>query len=286
MAFFWLSHYSSTQKWTVGPSQFWQRPEYFFFVLLAYLIQVTYIVRIHIINIELAGHQCEHHLHLQVTCLFVFSMAGFQELRDCMDFLGVLYWCPTGDYTNLQSQHGAVLADESHELRQRNGWRKMFRRNNREPKSWNAISWKLEQMPLVWKVTCAVVVFIPRLMICGALLRVAAGFIMRSTEEKMIVDTVAALFILEISSFIYNAFTTHAVKDDMAGLGGLTILTSKRLRVLSFVFVNFVYPLAVIGFSISVVWYLRIECADEDYFFSELLSVKLWREILGGPPDA
>merc|ERR1711964_331216 len=106
------------------------------------------------------------------------------------------------------------------------------------------------------------IVALPRLVICSVLVVVASGYIVRSSETDMIIDTVAALFIVDIDEFMYHAFTTSSVKQQMEAMEGLEFMPSNMDRLLSFFFVNFIYPLMIILCAITLVWHQRLDCGD------------------------
>jgi len=264
-----------------------------FFILVTYFVQATYIVRLHVINHDMTGEQCTNDLHLQVTCIFVLTAAGFQELREIIDFASLLYWLPViGIFDGYQKvetasarRDGEVFNAEAEAQAQRSpGFRsalwRLAARGSRKNLQAGEKLWRLQGASRLWKGICACIVVLPRLIICMALVRFASGFLMRKPEESMVVDTVAALFVLEISGFLFNAFTTDEVKQQLVATEGIKIVTSQWHRIAMFVFVHFVYPLLCVGFAVGMVYYLRGDCTDETSFFASLASFDSWKAVL------
>lgn len=252
-----------------------------FFLFLTYCIQATYIVRLHLINREMEGGQCSYDLHLQIICVFVFVAAGFQELCEIIDFVSLLYWIPSSSdhYESVGSQ-GEVFNIQATDGPERRGFRAaMWRMAVRLNKGKGAKGWRLKESSCLWKSICFWVIAVPRLLICFFLVRFASGFLVRSPTEKMIVDTVAALFVLEIGGFIFGAFTTTEVKQHLAGMDGIKVVTSQWQRLAAFMFVHFFCPLVCVCCAVGMVYYLRQDCPDED-FLSSLLSFNRWKALL------
>merc|ERR1712176_1532126 len=101
---------------------------------------------------------------------------------------------------------------------------------------------------------------IPRFLICCLLAKAGAGYIVRS--DQIIVDTVAVLFVVDIATFIYSAFTSNA------------------RRFVSFLFVNFVYPVLLVCFSVAFVWFSRQACHKGEDFQSSLKLGETTKDLL------
>lgn len=262
-----------------------------FFILVTYFVQATYIVRLHVINKEIEGGQCEHDLHLQVVCIFVLAAAGFQELREIMDFGSLLYWLEVKsfgeslEYTRMAQ--GEVFNKEETLKKEKQGYfgfraamSKMANRDGNRRFSHDGKVWQLQGCPRAWKAICVIVIVIPRLVIIAALFRFATGFLVRAEEEKMVVDTVAALFILEIAGFIFGAFTTNEVKSHLSAMEGVKKVTSQWQRIATFMFVQFLYPLLCVSIAVGTVYYLRDHCDDESKFFDLLTDFNGWKTVI------
>lgn len=263
----------------------------FFFTLTSYFIQATYIVRLHSITHKLEGGECKHDLHIEMVCTFVLVAAGFEELRAIIDFAALLYAVPVvplrnpnRSYASVRKQHGEVFdAAESLPAKQgmfglRAGMKKMV---GLESNAGILHEWRLDGASYAWKSICFCAVVIPRLLICAALIRVAAGFIMRNDEEVAITSTVGALFVLEICSFLYKAFITNEVKQHLGTMEGVKTVTSTWIRMTGFVMVHFVYPLLCVACAGGLVYYFQERCEDgENHFFSSLFTFSGWKDFM------
>jgi len=260
---------------------FFEMARTMFFVAVNFGIQLLYVSRIHRLNRHNDGAQCSRdNPCMQLVCVFVFATSIFKELRSCSDLFELLLRCPVKEnsgYINLgvggvdgQQLHGVVLHAEG-EAQQPKGftdrlvlWAKLQRNGSKQH------IWTLGSMTNFWKVLCLFFVALPRIIICMLLLKVASGFIVRSSEETMVVDTVAALFIVDIGTFMYNAFTTNAVKQHLERMPALELQPSNCVRLMNFFLVNFMLPVITVIFSLGIVWYLRQECGPDAGLFSVL----------------
>jgi len=252
-----------------------------FFLAVNFGIQLMYVTRIHKINRQNEGAQCEpRKAYLQLVCIFVFATSIFKELRNCTDFLDLLIRCPVREsdgYVRVgvgggcDGKHGAVLHSEceppSSSFRDR--LFKLARLYRCEQKDH---LWSLGSMTGLWKLVCVIFVALPRIVLCLLLLKVASGFIARSTEESMVIDTVAALFISDIGTFMFHAFTTNSVKNNLRRMPPVEFTSNNCARLLSFFLVNFVLPIITVGLSVAMVWYLRSHCGPDQDFTSALRS--------------
>lgn len=264
----------------------------FFFIALNFAIQMLYVVRIHRLSVEMQGEQCRHeHSYMQVVCVFVFGVSIFRELRDCMDFVALVVRCPVsreGGYVGMGSsrgpdgshyRHGAVLSSQGSsgavlsQERASGASRILSWARRREApisKEGGPHAWSLDSMRRSWKVACLLFVGLPRVFVCSLFAKVGAGFIVRSPEEDIIIDTVAVLFVVDVGTFMYNAFTTNAVKQQLEQMKPVEWQPSNAHRLMAFLYVNFAYPVLLICFSITVVWYSRNACGEGEDFQSSL----------------
>mmetsp|Transcript_48712 Transcript_48712/g.87505 ORF Transcript_48712/g.87505 Transcript_48712/m.87505 type:complete len:305 (+) Transcript_48712:85-999(+) len=254
-----------------------------FFLVVNFGIQLLYVTKIHKINRQNEGAQCEpKKAFLQLVCIFVFATSIFKELRNCIDFLDLLIRCPVKDvdgYVRMGvgggsegNQHGAVLYNES-DPATAGGFRdrlyklaKLYRSETKEH------VWSLGSMTYLWKLVCIVLVGLPRIVLCLLLLKVASGFIARSSQESMIIDTVAALFISDIGTFMFHAFTTNSVKNNLRRMPALELASNNCARLVAFLLVNFVLPIITVVLSGAIVWFLRRQCAADQDFYSAMRS--------------
>jgi hypothetical protein len=245
-----------------------------FFVVVNYVIQMLYIGRINKLALDLEGNQCDNtHMYMQLVCVFVFTTSIFREFRDALNLAHLLIRAPTEQYQTIDTQHGAVLLAHEDRLAGKgtssfvdklSSWQRSRSEFNVERK------WTLDAMSKGWKVGCLLLLVFPRMMVTLLLTKVGTGFIVRASEEFMIADTVAALFIVEIDHFIYHAFTTHAVQQQLEGMKTLKVQFSNLYRVSNFFSVNFLCPLGILIFTFSVVWSARLVCAEEESFIHGL----------------
>eukprot|EP00441_Pelagodinium_beii_P036705 CAMPEP_0197627466 /NCGR_PEP_ID=MMETSP1338-20131121/6077_1 /TAXON_ID=43686 ORGANISM="Pelagodinium beii, Strain RCC1491" /NCGR_SAMPLE_ID=MMETSP1338 /ASSEMBLY_ACC=CAM_ASM_000754 /LENGTH=325 /DNA_ID=CAMNT_0043198201 /DNA_START=78 /DNA_END=1055 /DNA_ORIENTATION=- len=253
-----------------------------FLVAVNFSIQLLYVSRIHHLNRRNDGAQCgKENPYMQLVCVFVFTTSIFKELRSCGDLFELLLRCPVREnngYINLgvgggsasQQSHGVVLHAEG-DVQPPKGFTdrlvqaaKLYRSGSKQH------VWTLGSMTNLWKIFCLFFVAVPRSIICLLLLKVASGFVVRSSEETMVVDTVAALFIVDIGNFMYNAFTTNAVKQHLERMPALELQPSNCVRLMNFFLVNFMLPVVTIVFSVGIVWYLRQHCGPQADLFSAL----------------
>jgi hypothetical protein len=241
----------------------------FVFVALNFAIQVLYVVRIHRMSVDM---QCGHeHACMQVVCVFVFGISICSELRRCADFLELVAKCPAsgegGGYvsvarrSNASPRQGAVLCQETAE--RPSGFRDRVAnwvRKSSVPDKTRV--WTLGAMDHRWKAVCLVLVGVPRVLICCLLANSGAHFIVRSPD--IIVDTVAVLFVVDVATFIYSAFTTNAVKQQLEMVQPLEWHPCNTRRFVSFLFVNFAYPVLLVCFSVAVVCCSRQACHKGD----------------------
>eukprot|EP00931_Biecheleriopsis_adriatica_P015598 TRINITY_DN11828_c0_g1_i1.p1 TRINITY_DN11828_c0_g1~~TRINITY_DN11828_c0_g1_i1.p1 ORF type:complete len:355 (+),score=66.44 TRINITY_DN11828_c0_g1_i1:44-1066(+) len=264
-----------------------------FFVMANFGIQLLYVTRIHHLNRRNEGAQCRpENPYMQLVCVFVFATSTFKELRSCSDLFDLLLRCPVNEkngYIHLgvgggsddRHRHGAVLHAEGEEQKGQRGlterlvqWAKVYRSGQKQH------VWTLTSMSNKWKAVCVVFVALPRIVLCLLLLKVASGFIVRSSEENMVVDTVAALFIVDIGTFMYNAFTTNTVKQNLERMPPLELHSSNCVKLLNFFLVNFMLPFLTVAFSIGVVWYLRQTCPQEADFMTVIRAKWDVRDVL------
>ncbi|CAK0823517.1 unnamed protein product [Prorocentrum cordatum] len=193
------------------------------------------------------------------------------ELRGCADFLLLVVRCPAsgsgyagiGDGPDRPQRHGAVLSQEAVErpggLRARiANWAK------RSSAVDQTRVWTLGSLDHRWKAVCFLFVGVPRVVICCLLANSGARFIVRSPD--IIVDTVAVLFVVDVAAFMYSAFTTNAVKQQLEMVQPLECYPCNTRRLVSFLFVNFAYPVLLVCFSVAVVWCSREGCRKSEDF--------------------
>ncbi|CAE7356554.1 PPT2 [Symbiodinium natans] len=232
-----------------------------FFLAVNFGIQLMYVTRIHKINRQNEGSQCEpRKAYLQLVCIFVFATSIFKELRNCTDFLDLLIRCPVKEsdgYTRVGvGGCAAALAfwKPKSNSRQLITHRVAPSSATAEDRLFKlARLYRCEQkdhiwsMTYLWKMVCIVFVALPRIVLCLLLLKVASGFIARSNEESMVIDTVAALFISDIGTFMFHAFTTNSVKNNLRRMPAVEFTSTNCARLLSFFLVNFVLPVGISG---------------------------------------
>eukprot|EP00439_Symbiodinium_sp_Y106_P059300 s1686_g8.t1 len=95
---------------------------------------------------------------------------------------------------------------------------------------------------------------------------------LQGPTESMVIDTVAALFISDIGTFMFHAFTTNSVKNNLRRMPPVEFTSNNCARLLSFFLVNFVLPIITVGLSVAMVWYLRSHCGPDQDFTSALRS--------------
>lgn len=242
----------------------------FFFIALNFIIQMLYVVKIHRLSVDSQSEPREEQerFYMQVVCVFVFGISIFRELRDCIDFLALVVRCPVsrdGGYQGIgrgsdgSRRHGAVLSQErpSGTFKFHDKFLSWATRRSSKTHVWT-----LGSMSYSWKVVCLLFVGMPRILFCSLFAKVGAGFIVRSPD--IIIDTVGVLFVVEIGTFMYNAFTTNAVKQQLEQLQPIEWFPSNARRLAAFLFVNFAYPLLLICFSVAVVWYSRKACGEHE----------------------
>jgi hypothetical protein len=266
----------------------------FFFIALNFTIQMLYVVRVHHAARAMQGQQCTNEQsYMQVVCVFVFGISICSELRGCVDFQALVVRCPVsgvgsgymviGRGSDVSNGHGAVLSQERVERpsgERASGFRARIA-------NWVKRSsviddkthvWTLDSMSHGWKAVCLLFVGIPRFLICCLLAKAGAGYIVRS--DQIIVDTVAVLFVVDIATFIYSAFTTNAVKQQLEMVQPVEWRPSNTRRFVSFLFVNFVYPVLLVCFSVAFVWFSRQACHKGEDFQSSLKLGETTKDLL------
>jgi hypothetical protein len=245
----------------------------FFFIALTFMIQMLYVVKIHRRSVQLQSEPdvLEERFLIQVVCVFVFGISIFRELRDCIDFLELVVRCPVSRDVGYQSighgsdgshRHGAVLSQESPQERPSGTNWKSNILNFARTRSSKTHVWTLGSMSYSWKVVCLLFVGVPRILFCSLFAKVGAGFIVLSPD--IIIDTVGVLFVVDIGEFMYNAFTTNAVKQQLEQLQPIEWYPSNARRLAAFLIMNFAYPVLLVCFSVAVVSYSRKDCSEHD----------------------
>jgi len=243
-----------------------------FFIVVNYTIQMLYIGRINKLALDLEGNQCSNiHMYMQLVCVFVFTTSIFAELRDALNLASLLIRAPVERNNVTDDKHGVVLPAQEDRLNRKRGfvdrlakWQTSLSEFNIERK------WTLAAMSKQWKVGCLLLLVIPRMMVTLLLTKVGTSFIVRTHEEFMIANTVAALFIVEIDHFIYHAFTTHVVQQQLEGMKVLKSDFSNWYRVSNFFSVHFLCPLGILIFTFSVVWQARLVCDEDEQIINGL----------------
>jgi len=237
-----------------------------FFVIANYTIQMLYIGRINKLALDLEGNQCDNiHVYMQLVCVFVFTTSIFREFRDALNLADLLIRAPVEQNEIIDAKHGAVLLAHEDRLQRKPGFVDRLMKWQRSRGEFNIeTKWTLGAMSKRWKVGCLLLLVFPRMMVTLLLTKVGTSFIVRASEEFMIADTVAALFIVDIDHFIYHAFTTHVVQQQLEGMKALKVHFSNFYRVSNFFSVNFLCPLGILMFTFSVVWSARLVCDEEE----------------------
>ena len=114
--------------------------------------------------------------------------------------------------------------------------------------------WTLDDMTLGWKFVCILFAAIPRLLICLLLGFIGAIYIGRSeSQEAMILNTLAVLFVLDIDDSIYNVFTSGSLKVHMDHIKPIVLHPSNNDRLIAFFFASFIFPVLVVAISVVIV---------------------------------
>jgi len=171
----------------------------------------------------------------------------------------------------MDDKHGAVLLAHEDRLKKERGFVERLTKWQRSRNEFNIErKWTLVAMGKLWRVGCILLLVIPRMMVTLLLTKVGTSFIVRASEEFMIADTVAALFIVEIDHFMYHAFTTHVVQQQLEGMTPLKVQFSNWYRVSNFFSVNFLCPLGILIFTFSIVWSARLVCDEDEHLIHGL----------------
>lgn len=210
---------------------------------------------------------------LQCACVFVFMIALFGDIRECVDMFHGIMYCRPGSYSALQqvthiehvgilhqeNQHeqGAILSKESPKdegvFQRMKGW---FKRKKEHPDQWN-----LDRLTFNGKVMIVLVVIAPKMLVGCVLFFIGAEYILASPDvESMVLNTLAVLFIIEIDEYLYHSFTSSTVKSRLATMRASEVELTNNQRVTGFVFSNFIAPPFMITMMFVLVQYNRRHC--------------------------
>lgn len=250
-----------------------------FLVVVNYIVQFLFLFRIkEIYAIEWddhlwtnAGGTCDKDIfYLQITCVFVFNVAIFGEIRETMDMFVGLWACPvSSEYARLSltgnerhTHHGVVVesgneADASNSVdRMERQFTSMIRHGVKGEHKWN-----LHQMNKYYKFLCLSCLAFPKLIIASFLLVSGSYYIMLSPDlETLILNTLAVMFVLDVDEYFYHTFTTSVMKTRLACMEWIELNPSARDRVSAYIMATVGMPTMVICTTCGVVYFHRRHC--------------------------
>ena len=101
---------------------------------------------------------------------------------------------------------------------------------------------------------CILFAAIPRMLICLLLGFIGAIYIGRSeSQEAMLLNTLAVLFVLDIDDAIYNVFTSGSLKVHMEHIKPIILHPTNNDRLIAFFFASFIFPVLVVALSVVIV---------------------------------
>jgi hypothetical protein len=205
---------------------------------------------------------------LLCVCVFTFEAAVFYAGRDAIGFASLIYEAPTGPAianqgygiiptaAGKQRTGGAIL--DKQESEPSRGISRHLKRVFRQKDS-NHEPWSLKGISKVYKVWSFIVLAIPQIVICALLSYVGGDFISSSEDqEALIMNTVGVLFINQLGDTLYLAFTSVAVKEDIALAKGVDVEIRNETRWTLWVMSVF-FPTFVLVYTLFVVFFMKMQ---------------------------
>jgi len=204
----------------------------------------------------------DNNMVLLLVCVLTFEAAAFAAVRDAVSFCYLLYKTPTSNIEKgksvplIKSESkgggGAILDSEV----KRNFMKRLFRSRSQKHKQWS-----LDGMTDKYKLWSFLLLGLPQLIVTIALTYVGGDFVANADDKgDLIMNTVGVLFINDLGDILYKAFTSEAMKEDMANAKGVEVAVGNKVR-WSLWATSIFYPIAVALYCFMIVFVLPVlEC--------------------------
>jgi len=212
-----------------------------------------------------------HLLPLELCCVFLFEVQMLAEARQGLSILTLL-WCaprpaasnstllPRSGYHGFSDSPkiGAVMVKEEEA---KGGFLARFTRSKRGGEE---RKWDLDGLSFTFRVWCTCVVGFPKMAIDLALAYMGGVYIMQSeTDEAMVMNTLAVVFISEIEALLYHAFTSDAMRQSLESMRPVEVDMGNKKRFVMWLGCSILGPLATVLVALAMIQYThRAYCPD------------------------
>jgi len=207
-------------------------------------------------------------LPLELGCVFLFEVRMLSDVRNGLSILTLLWCAPRQAAANSSLSEkiyrgladspkiGAVMVKEE-ESQSGFLWRISRKRGNDR-------LWSLHGLTCTFRLWCTCVVGLPKLAIDLALAYMGGVYIVQSeTDEAMLMNTLAVVFISEIEALLYQAFTSDVMRQSLEGMRPVEVEMSNKKRFFMWFACSFLGPLATVFVALGVIHHTRrINCPD------------------------
>jgi len=145
--------------------------------------------------------------YCRLICIFLFMVAIADEFQNIRDLVKLLYYLPTND-NQLWVQYDPPQWASKQHVKDVNGVREL-----------EFVRFKVNGMPLRWKIINLVVVLLPKIFIWRMLTMAGVHFLMETAAMvDQIVNTTALQFVFTTDELILDRLTTKATRHIMSNL--------------------------------------------------------------------
>jgi hypothetical protein len=215
---------------------------------------------------------------LQIFCAFVFEIAVFSQIRKSFDMAFLLSLAPSASgqqhwdlasHLTSEGARGAVVTEG-----EINWLHAQVRRARGKPKE-DTAEWSLKKMTIKYKMWAISGIAMPKLLLNVALSVVAGIWIPKSTTtEKLVLNTLAVNFIVEVDHLLYSAFVSDGQKQDLEH--HTPIMRKVKVgrgwdRVCRWLVTAYLVPVVVVSGSVLIVnleYQISSRCDQERSLFS------------------
>jgi len=218
-----------------------------------------------------------HLLPLELGCVFLFEVRMLADIRKGLSILTLLWLAPrpaASDSTLLPTSKpnhryrgladspkiGAVMVKE--EATGEGAFDGLLARLSRKRRGGEDKKWDLDGLSRTFRVWCTCVVGLPKLAIDVALAYMGGVYIMQSdTDEAMLMNTLAVVFISEIEALLYHAFTSDVMRQSLESMRPVVVDMGNKKRLVMWLFCSILAPLATVFVALAMVSYThRMDC--------------------------
>lgn len=226
-------------------------------IIVSYSIQIIFLFELLsvISSKSRVKYKCsDDNLLLQCVCVFTFEAAVFFALRDTLSFASLISSARSQTnesnfiaMRNRRRSGGAIMEKE------RTFMDRVLRVGvSEEP-------WSLAGMTLSYQIWSFLTLAIPPILICVLLSWIGGQYITCSKDkEALIMNTVGVLFINELGDTLYHAFSSSALKEDIAAAKGITVKIGNQMR-WSLWATSVFFPLLVLLYTLFVVFFGKMK---------------------------